>query len=134
MKNFLYSGIMLLLIQAAYTTTQCINNSPEINSNMLLYNMSKPVQSTENNINTHNPAHLAAEIAPSTLGLTIVIGVLSCIGCWYSLLRCWRIHHVQDVVFDEFVPEARMPPPLPISLMRIHAQPQNPLGNIDERV
>lgn len=132
MKNFLFVGMMLLLIQALYLNAQTINNSTVTNLKMLAQNISAPAHNTEKNTKMYNTARLAAEIAPHTLGLTIVIGVLSCIGCWYSLLRCWRIHHVQDVVFDEFIPEERMPPPLPITLMRIHAQPQNPLGNIGE--
>lgn len=73
--------------------------------------------------------NLSAQI--STLGVFIIAGTISCLCLSYFFWKCWRMRNVDDVVFDNLVPDAeiriheQLPPPI---LFRMHTQPPHPLG------
>jgi hypothetical protein len=67
----------------------------------------------------------------STLGVFIIAGTISCLCLSYFIWRCLRIAHIDDVAFDDLIPDAeiriheQLPPPI---LFRTHTQPPHPLG------
>lgn len=114
MKHLLFMFVTLLFTSWAYSHEDHQQN---------------PTKEINLEVQTFTPS---AQI--STLGVFITAGIISCIFCSYFIWRCLRIAHVDDVVFDDLVPDAeihiheQLPPPI---LFRTHTQPPHPLGATD---